>query len=73
MIGVEDAPNTYEYEGHYKILPVIHNWSTDPNRIKNGVKVPESFSYSSDSNSAWMTMEELSEWILQNREIIGVI
>ena len=36
MIGFEDAPNTYEYDKYFKILPSIHNWSNDPKRIKNG-------------------------------------
>ena len=29
MIGTEDAPHTYEYEGYFKILPAINEWSTD--------------------------------------------
>jgi UDP-N-acetylglucosamine 4,6-dehydratase len=36
MISPEDAPHTYEYADHFKILPAIHNWSVDPARI-NGV------------------------------------
>ncbi len=43
MIGVEDANHTFEYDGYFKILPAINNWSTDPKRIKNGRKVPEGF------------------------------
>ena len=39
MIGIEDAPHTFEYEEHFKILPAIHNWSKDLNRIKNGKAV----------------------------------
>ena len=39
MIGLEDAPHTYEYQDHYKILPAIHQWSDDPARISNGLKV----------------------------------
>lgn len=39
MIGVEDAPHTFAYVDHYKILPMIHNWSADPSRIKDGAKV----------------------------------
>jgi UDP-N-acetylglucosamine 4,6-dehydratase (inverting) len=66
MIGIEDAINTFEYENHYKILPSIHNWSVDSNRIKNGKKVPNDFSYTSDNNKAWMTINELKEWIILN-------
>lgn len=73
MIGIEDAPNTYEYEGYYKILPAIHNWSSDPERIAGGKRVPDDFVYSSDNNREWMTVESLKEWIRENREKIGKI
>jgi UDP-N-acetylglucosamine 4,6-dehydratase (inverting) len=35
MIGFEDAPHTFDYDGYYKRLPAIHNWSSDPQRITN--------------------------------------
>ena len=73
MIGLEDAPHTYAYEGHFKILPMIHNWSADPVRIKNGVKVSENFIYTSDNNTEWMPVAELQEWIEANRSKIGAI
>jgi len=63
MIGDEDAPHTYEYDGYYKILPAIHKWSTDPIRIGAGSKVAESFTYTSDNNKEWMSVEELRRWI----------
>ena len=46
MIGFEDAPYTYRYKDHYKILPMIHNWHNDPLRIKDGIKVANDFIYS---------------------------
>ena len=73
MIGLEDAPHTYAYANHYKILPMIHNWSSDPLRIKNGVKVDDNFTYTSDNNSEWRSMEELRVWIETNRSKIGKI
>lgn len=73
MIGVEDAPHTYEYEGYYKILPAIHNWSSDPERIASGKRVPDDFVYSSDNNAEWMSVESLGDWIRDNREKIGKI
>jgi UDP-N-acetylglucosamine 4,6-dehydratase (inverting) len=71
MIGEEDAFHTYEYEEHFKILPAIHNWTASEARIKNGKKVPPGFSYTSDNNKAWMTQEELQDWIAANAEKIG--
>ncbi|GIS03617.1 MAG: hypothetical protein CM15mP106_0640 [Candidatus Neomarinimicrobiota bacterium] len=38
MIGFEDSAYTYEYNSYYKIFPSIHNWSTDPSRIRGGKK-----------------------------------
>ncbi len=73
MIGAEDAHYTYEYDEHYKILPSIHNWSTDEVRIGTGKKVPEHFVYASDNNKEWMTQEELRQWLSVNAEKVGKI
>lgn len=73
MIGSEDSYFTYEYPEHFKILPAIHDWSKDLNRIKDGRKVDEGFIYSSDNNNSWMTLEELTDWISKNQEKIGNI
>jgi UDP-N-acetylglucosamine 4,6-dehydratase/5-epimerase len=73
MIGIEDALYTYEYPDHFKILPAIHNWDSDVNRIKNGKRVKEDFSYTSDNNKEWMTSSDLQAWINSNREKIGSI
>jgi FlaA1/EpsC-like NDP-sugar epimerase len=73
MIGSEDSYFTYEYSGYFKILPAIHEWSQDPFRIKDGIKVPEGFVYSSDNNSEWMLIDELKEWLKNNKLKIGNI
>jgi len=73
MIGLEDAAHTFAYEGHYKILPAIHNWSSDPSRIGTGIKVDEGFMYTSDNNKEWMSVDELQEWIEVNKSKIGSI
>jgi UDP-N-acetylglucosamine 4,6-dehydratase (inverting) len=71
MIASEDAPHTYEYSQHYKILPAINNWSQDPVRIGDGKLVSSDFTYSSDNNAEWMSPEVLRNWIASNREKIG--
>ena len=73
MIGAEDAPHTFEFDDHFKILPAINNWSTSAARIKDGRRVPEGFVYSSDTNPEWMSREHLAQWIEDNRERIGAI
>ena len=66
MIGEEDAPHTYEFKDHYKILPAINNWSRDPARINDGKLVDPGFTYSSDNNKEWMSIENLRSWIKEN-------
>ena len=73
MIGFEDSPFTFEYQNHYKILPSIDSIHEDPSRIKDGVRVPDGFIYSSDNNSEWMSVEELEKWVNSNKELIGKI
>ena len=68
MIGLEDAPYTYEYEDYFKILPMIHNWSNDKQRIKKGKKVSKDFIYSSEKNDVWMTDKHLSKWLIDNHK-----
>ena len=73
MIGPEDSFHTYEYTNHFKILPAINNWDKDGNRIKDGRRVEEGFSYTSDNNADWMSQEELKKWINLNQDQIGKI
>ncbi len=73
MISPEDSYYTYEYPEHFKILPSIHNWHNDKKRIKKGGKVPEGFSYESDSNTEWMSIDTLKKWIDTNKNKIGKI
>ena len=70
MISAEDAYYTYEYPEHFKILPTIYHWATDPKRIKDGIKVPEGFVYASDNNAEWMSEEDLRKWITKNEDKI---
>lgn len=73
MVGAEDSYFTYEYPEHFKILPAINNWGTCKKRIKEGRKVPEGFVYSSDTNSDWMSDEQLQAWVNANFDNIGKI
>ncbi|QDX98148.1 UDP-N-acetylglucosamine 4,6-dehydratase (inverting) [Pectobacterium carotovorum subsp. carotovorum] len=73
MISAEDAYYTYEYKEHFKILPVINDWSESPERIKDGKRVPEGFVYSSDNNTEWMSNADLQAWVEKNQHKIGSI
>ena len=71
MIGAEDSLYTYEYSDYFKILPAIHNWSVDPNRIKGGNRVADGFVCSSDAHSTWMSVTDLQAWIQASESTIG--
>ena len=73
MIGIEDAPYTYEYEEYFKILPAINNWFQDPKRVCKGTLVAPDFTYSSENNKEWMSPDDLNVWIKANQSIIGAI
>ena len=71
MIGPEDAPHTYVYAEHYKVLPAIHNWSLDPKRVNGGTLVAPDFTYCSNNNVDWMSVATLQAWITRNQMKIG--
>jgi FlaA1/EpsC-like NDP-sugar epimerase len=73
MISPEDAPHTYDYGDHYRILPAINNWAQTKDMIGGGVKVPDGFTYASDSNRKWMSVDTLRAWIEENRDKVGAI
>ncbi|MGB3406704.1 MAG: UDP-N-acetylglucosamine 4,6-dehydratase (inverting) [Jannaschia sp.] len=73
MIGEEDAPFTFEYDAHFKILPSINEWYTSEHRIKDGRPVPEGFCYRSDTNAEWMSAADLRAWIVRNEQRIGAV
>lgn len=67
MVGVEDARHTMEMEDCYIIMPEIY--SHDPVRLKkflNGrseQRLPDGFTYASNTNSQWLSVAELKELI----------
>lgn len=73
MISPEDAYYTYEYPDHFKVLPAINSWHDDYKRIKDGKRVPDGFTYASNTNSEWMSVESLRDWISAHEDRIGYI
>jgi len=60
MVPEDDAHHTLEYDDHFAILPIFHEWSAEAHIAENGGKIcPDGFRYSSDTNTRWLTMEEL--------------
>ncbi len=61
MVTEYDSFNTYEYEDHYIIYPHFDWWDFYQYFTKGGKKVDEFFTYSSDNNTQWLSVEELKE------------
>ena len=73
MISKDDSNYTYEYNDYYKILPALNDWANSKDRIKDGIKVKDGFSYTSNNNENWMEVNTLRTWIEKNRSKIGSI
>ena len=71
MISETDSFHTYEYDGHFKILPSLNNWDKDSYRIGDGKLVKPGFTYTSENNAEWMSIEELRLWISQNETYLS--
>lgn len=59
MITEDDARHTLEYDDYYVIQPEFPWWREEYNR--DGKALPEGFSYRSDTNNRWLTIEELRQ------------
>lgn len=58
MVTVEDSFHTYEYDKYFIIYPDMEWWNNDK-LISGGKKVQVGFSYSSDNNSQWLSVEDI--------------
>ncbi len=67
MITCSDAFSTYDIQNYYVILPPAPIWNLDEfTKVFNAKKVANNFSYSSDKNSEWETVETLRKLIVEN-------
>ncbi len=53
----EDDRNVLEHDDYYVVCPDYHSWSKK--ETNGGKKVKEGFRYSSDTNTKWLTVDEL--------------
>ncbi len=60
MVPEDDARYTLEYDDYFAIIPTFHEWDANAYRETNGGHpCPDGFRYSSDTNTRWLTQEEL--------------
>lgn len=62
MVTVEDSLTTYEYDKHFIVYPQF-DWSAHKKGVITGKPVADGFSYSSDNNTEWLSVEEIKELI----------
>ena len=60
MISQNDSRRTYEFDDHYVIAPILESWLTSPTFV-SGKLVPEGFSYCSDTNDQWLSVDQIRE------------
>ena len=60
MVTVEDSMTTYEYDKHFIIYPQMV-WDENKLVIPTGKRVADGFSYSSNNNTEWLTLENIKE------------
>lgn len=69
MIGAEDARHTLEFNNHYVIIPEIY--THNPQLLdkflagRPGKKLPEDFTYASDTNTEWLGVDDLRRLVNQ--------
>lgn len=64
MVPMNEARNTYEYDKYFVINPAYRFFE----RTKlpcSGVSVPDNYEYSSDTNTQWLSKEELLRLVAQ--------
>lgn len=63
MIPADEARQTLEFDDYYVIQPALNWWSAqDAPALARGKPCPDGFSYSSDTNPQWLTIEALREF-----------
>jgi UDP-N-acetylglucosamine 4,6-dehydratase/5-epimerase len=61
MISVHDSRSTRDMGEYYVIQPEFEWWSRD--RLEGGEPVSDGFSYSSDTNTRWLAIDELRDMV----------
>lgn len=66
LLTPDESRHTREFDSFFVIEPEYIYWLSEPRTIgtkKQGKKLPEGFSYTSDKNTQWLTKEELKKII----------
>ena len=61
LISEDESRTTVEMDDVYVVLPAHPWWSNE--RWSSGKTLPEGFTYASNNNPQWLTVDELREWV----------
>jgi UDP-N-acetylglucosamine 4,6-dehydratase (inverting) len=63
MITKEDSRKTYDFGDYYVIYPQVDWWDINRHYTEGGAKIKNGFQYSSDTNTHWLTVEQIKDLI----------
>lgn len=69
LTGEDEGRNTISYKGMYVILPNMSWWESK--NYQDGEKLPENFVYTSDTNDAWLGVDELHRIVYGEEETVS--
>jgi UDP-N-acetylglucosamine 4,6-dehydratase len=61
MVPEDDARNTIEFDDYFAILPAFETNPEEYIASTGGKRCPDGFNYSSDSNTVWLSVEQMRE------------
>ena len=65
MISMDDARSTVDRGDRYVITPTFAQWRSDSLILADDKKMPEGFTYSSESNDDWLDEERLANMLAE--------
>lgn len=64
MIPVDESRHTVQFDDYFVIQPNFHWWTREKHLLSDGGEpCPQGFSYSSDTNTDWLSVEDIRELI----------
>lgn len=69
MITENDAPHTLEFADYFVVLPSMPLWDVNEfKQVFNGKKCPDGFKYESNTNTEWLSVEQLWDLIKKDAD-----
>jgi UDP-N-acetylglucosamine 4,6-dehydratase/5-epimerase len=63
MVPADDAHNTIEFDDHFVILPSFRRSVAEGYSLNGGRRCVDDFRYSSETNTEWLSVEQLQEML----------